>query len=438
MKGSISKRCPCPVERDSKGRKKACRKSHGSWSFVGDLGHDPTTGKRRQVRKSGFRTADEAEAALALFLADHANGLTAHDGRINVGAYLRDWLEQKTEAGTRATTLREYRRHVDTYLIPHLGRHRLGDLRATHIERMLREIAKPIPAVPDGQRVGNGQHRAARTLSATSIRRVHATLRSALTSAKKKHLVPFNAAESVELPKATKKKVQPWSPEELGRFLDAVGGDRLAALFEVAALSGLRRGEVCGLRWDDVDLVNRTLVVRQQIVDVASAGVECPYCGGEHRSFRFGSPKTAAGDHRVVDIDEHTTGVLLAHRLTQDAERTQWGVLYVDHGLVFAREDGNPIPPPTVADRFHAVSDKLGLRRVRLHDLRHGAASMALAAGVPIATVSKRLGHSSIGITADTYSHLLTGVGAEAAERTAALVPRKRDHQDVCDQSVTS
>jgi integrase len=221
---------------------------------------------------------------------------------------------------------------------------------------------------------------------------------------------------------------------QLGRFLDAVGSDRLGALFELLAATGMRRGEGVGLRWSDVDLERRRLVVRQQII-AADAAVRqvCPVCGAVHKELAVGPPKTKSGESKRVDLDQYAAGALLVHRLRQDAERAAWGTGYVDHGLVFAREDGNPIPPGSVTKRFRELVAESGLRRVRQHDLRHGAASLRLAAGVDIAVVSKLLGHSSIALTVDTYSHLLEGVGRDAADRASALVPRA-----IRDQSVTT
>ncbi|SNS40259.1 Site-specific recombinase XerD [Rhodococcoides kyotonense] len=442
MKGSVSKRCKCPIEYDARGRRKSCRKPHGSWTFLVDIGIDPETGKRQQVRKSGYRTSDEAEAELAKFLVTVGNGQVSHDRQLTVEAYLLSFLEAKKAAGMRPTALRSYTQHVHSYLIPHLGRLRLGDLRGHHIEKMLQALAEPPSAPAVGAKISKGKRRNPKPRSAATIRRIHATLRSALTSAQAKHLVPFNAAKNLELPKARRPKVKPWEVDELGTFLDHVSGERLGPLFEVSAMTGLRRGEMCGLRWDDVDLINKVITVRQQLVEVDGTGIECDYCHGEHRQFQFGKPKTESGEDRVVDLDEQTAGVLLAHRFAQDAERMAWGSGYSDHGLIFAREDGTPIPPQSVTERFKKVCRTLGLREIRLHDLRHGQASLLLAADVPLAVVSKRLGHSSIAITADTYSHLLKGVGSKAAEAAAGLVPRKpRDQalqETVRDHSVTT
>jgi integrase len=402
MAGTVRKRCSCTPEYDGRGRRKACPKRHGSWEYVADL--PPLNGRRRQVRKGGFATKDEAVKALAELVTDVSHGTVANPGRLTVAAYLTSWLAAKEAAGTRATTMLSYRSHVDRFLKPALGYLLLRDLRGVHIEAMLRQVV-----------TGNADRR--RVVGPTSQRRIVATLSSALASAKRQRLVTFNAASDVQLPRAATGKVQPWSPEQLGRFLDEVSTDRLGAVFEVLASTGMRRGEVLGMRWDDLDLERGRIVVRQQLVSV-----------GGH--LRFGPPKTASGDARIVDLDSRTIGVLLAVRLSQDAERTSWGAAYNDHGLVFAREDGSPLDPGQLTKRFGQLAKEAGLPPARLHDLRHASASLMIQAGVPLALVSKRLGHSSISITSDVYGHLLEGAGREAAERAAALIPR-RPHVDL-------
>ncbi len=414
MKGSVSKRCSCPVQRNARGERVACKIKHGSWTYVADAGRDPATGRRRQLRGSGFATKAEAEAALAEHVDSVRKGTATHDERQTVATYLGGWLEQREANGLRATTLQSYRQHVEQLFVPQIGHHRLRDLRPGHVEAMFREIAKPVPG--------------RRPRGAASIARIHATLRSALGAAVKRRMIPFNPAVGIELPKAQRPKVKPWQPAELGRFLDFAAADPLGALFETMAGTGLRRGEAAGLRWADVDLEAGVAVVHQQVVAIAD-GKPCPHCGAEHREASFGRPKTRSGEDRVVDLDSGVIGVLMAHRLAQDAHRAEWGEAYSDHGLVFAREDGTPWPPTRLTKRFNELVRAAGLPKVNLHALRHGQASLMLAAGVPMAVVSKRLGHSTISLTSDTYSHLLEGVGRDAAERAAALVPRaSRDH----------
>lgn len=419
MKGSVTKRCGCAPTLNARGERIACKLRHGSWYFVADAGTDPTTKRRRQLKRGGFATKAEAEVALAEALDAANKGRTAHDGRQTVETFLARWLDDKARHGARPTTLRSYRSHVQRFIVPAIGAVRLRDLRPSHVEAVFAEVAKPTGG---------------RTRSAASVRQVHATLRSALGTARRRGLIAANVARDAELPRWSRPKVSPWEPAELGRFLDHAATDPLGALYEVIAATGLRRGEALGLRWDDVDLERGLLVVRRQVVHIGT-DAPCPFCERHHRGLSFGVPKTASGEARIVELDGGALGVLMAHQLAQDGERRALGGLYADHGLVFARPvppanarprwlPGDPLPPEVATKRFGELVREAGVRPVRLHDLRHGQASLMLAAGVPLATVSKRLGHGSLSITSDTYSHLLQGVGRDAAERAAALVPR--------------
>jgi integrase len=284
-----------------------------------------------------------------------------------------------------------YRRYIEQDITPAIGHVRLGDLRPAHIEKLLRDLRV----------AGRGD---------TTRKRIHATIRSALTNARRSGLIRANPASDVSVGGGRPTKVRPWQPAELGMFLDHVAGHRLGGLFEVMAFAGLRRGEACALRWRDVDLDRGVIVVRSQLVEVGGKVSE-------------GRPKTHSGEDRRVDIGDRVVRALLAHRLIQDAERTAWGLAYRDDNRVFAREDGSDLAPSTVTKLFVRLARETGLRPVRLHDLRHGAASLMLASGADLAVVSKRMGHSSIRVTADIYSHLLDGVGRRVADAAEALVP---------------
>ncbi len=402
MSSSIHRRCAC---RDHDGKQlgascpKLGAKGHGSWTFVTDL--PAVNGKRKQVRRGGFPTKKAAQEALEKLRGRASSGQTI-DARQTTGAWLETWLAGKRSL--RPTTRRSYEAHLRVHLIPKLGGIPLEKLRPADISAAYLAIEAERP--DDRRPVGPA-----------TIRRIHATLRASLTDAVKQQRLSFNPAVHVELPEARRPAVAPWEPQELGQFLDAVGADRLAPLFELLAMTGLRRGEAAGLRWIDTDLERGVITVRQQLVQLG------------HQTM-FGPPKTASGEHRKVDLDQNTVGVILAHQLCQQFDRAEWGAAYTDLDLVFAREDGSPLHPEFITRHFQYLCRKAGLRQIRLHDLRHGSASLQLAAGIPIAVVSKRLGHSSIAITSDTYSHLLEGVGQAAAEAAAALVPRKtrRDH----------
>lgn len=390
MKGSTFRRCGC---RDDAGKlltkcPRLGQRGHGTWYYRADVGAG--TGQRREQRKGGFSTKAEADAALAKVLASVSTGEHRHDDRQTVCTYLEAWLTERERGTIRPSTAVMYRLYIERDIVPAIGSVRLGDLRPGHVDKLLRKLAA------DGR-------------GPTTIRRVHATLRSALTSARRARLVAYNAATDVELPRATAGKVSPWQPSELGTFLDHVSGDRLGALFEVMAFTGLRRGEACALRWADVDILGGVITVRTQLVEVGGHAVE-------------GKPKTRSGEDRRVDLGSRTVGVLMEHRLRQDAEREAFEAGYTDNDRVFAREDGTDLSPSAVTKLFGRLSAAAELRPVRLHDLRHGAASLMIGSGTDIAVVSKRMGHSSIRVTVDTYAHLMDGVGRAAADAAEGLV----------------
>ena len=416
MKGSVFKRCQCPRTYDTKGRLKACNKRHGSWSYVVDTGKDTRTGRRRQLTKGGFDSRSAAEAALAQRIHQVETGRHRYDERMTLASYLRMWISQK-EGVLRATTLRDYQRHIDVHIVPRLGHLRLQELRTAHITGVLADLL--------------GGDEAHHPLGVTTVRRVHATVRSALRDAVRAELVEYNAAQNAVVPSAPKFRVKPWEPEELGAFLDFISSDPLAPVFELIAATGVRRGEAAGLRWADVNLTEGYLVVRQQIVQLDGVELVCGVCHDVHRNLQFGPPKTASGDARRVDLSELATGALLVHHLTQQSAKEVLGEAYRDHDLVAAQPNGDPMPPERLTKRFSQLVRQAGIRPIRLHDLRHGRASMLLASGSDITVVSKLMGHSSHSFTADTYAHLLSGVGKRAAEAADALIPRKPREQSV-------
>lgn len=240
----------------------------------------------------------------------------------------------------------------------------------------------------------------------------------------KKKLLAYNPALSVELPATEASKARVWDAEQAGRFLDFVKDDRLYALYLLVVMAGLRRGEVVGLRWEDVQLDTGYLRIAQQVVEVAG-------------NVYVGPPKTKAGE-RAVALDPDTVAVLRAHRAAQMRERLAWGEAWTDTGLVFTREDGQMLQPAAVSIRFRAIATKAGVPVIRFHDLRHTCATLALAADVPMKVVSDRLGHSTMAITANLYTAVLPAVAREAALRIANVVPHTRGGRRACDRDVTA
>lgn len=373
------------------------------WAYVVET---TQAGRRVQASKSGFASAREASKARAVALAELEANPVARRGQ-TVGDALSTWLERKRKSGSiRPSTLVAYGRHVDSYLRPILGAVKLSELNVRHLDHLQDELQRLRPSMSNATRA-----------------RVHATLRSFVRDAYRRGEITNDPTRRAEPIKVSRPRVKVWQAAQFGRFLDWAEqrDERLAPVVALAAMSGLRRGELCGLRWIDVDLERGRLVVAQQAVQVG-------------RTVVVSAPKTAAGEQRVVDLDAGTIDMLRAWRTRQDAERSDWGTAWNDFGLVFSWQDGRPLSPEDLTRRFPKLirafnddPDRDGaiLPACRFHDLRHLQASLLLAAGVPLAVVSKRLGHSSVAITSDTYSHLLDGVGAQAASAAAALIPRR-------------
>lgn len=378
----------CPRGRDGKILPHKCR---GSWSFRIDLGRE-YDGRRRQVSQAGFPTKSAALAAMKEIQRSHDEG-NDHVRGLLLGSYLEEWLAAKRSL--RASTRQSYRSHLDLYLLPRLGHVKLQELRPHHVDRFFAEVA-------GGTR---------KPLSSASLHRLHATLRSALATAVKRRLISHNPASHVELPSRERVSEIVWTVEDVHRFLTYAADDRLAALYRVAVVAGLRRGELVGLRWIDVDLEAGAIRVAQQVVQLG-------------KELHVGRPKTRSGE-RLIAIDPATTTLLAAHREQQLREREAWGAGWHETGHVFTYQDGRVLQPGYVTQKFRRDAEWAGLPSIRFHGLRHTSASLALAAGVPMKVVSDRLGHSTTTITADLYSHVLPAVARDAANAIGALFERR-------------
>ena len=357
------------------------------------------------MTRSGFATMREAKRARAELLREDQTGLLALDRRLTTAEYLERWWCWRTEqhdVPLRPSTRLSYRLYLDR-LIPLIGSLRLAELRAVHIERAFAQLKDRFP-----------------NQSSATRQRTYATLRSALRHAVRTKVIPISPCDAVDIGfRHSRPKPTVWQPDELGRFLDYLEGlgdgcpeRRLTTAFHLAAFSGLRRGEIAGLRWVDLDLERQFLVVAQQAVVVG------------HR-VEYSPPKTKAGEHRIVALDADTVAALRSWRARQASERLAWGQARVDTGLVFTRENGSGWHPEVLTKSLPRLARQAGLPVLRFHDLRHLSASLQIAAGVSLAVISKRLGHSTIGVTVDTYGHLLGAANQEAADASAALVKRQ-------------
>lgn len=393
----VTRRCGC---RDENGKQygAACPKlksyRHGTWGYRLSAGFDAATGKRRYITNYAFSSADEAEKAMAEEASKLRRGVYDFK-RTTAADYIREWIRAREEhKQIKASTLRMYKSYVEKDIAPAFGdKLLLRDLRRADVAMLIKSLQQ--------QKRG-----------ATTIKRIHAALSSALSDAVQDGLISENPAAGARLPKVDKKKVDVWGQVEALKFLDEASSHRLGPLFELTILTGMRRGELCGLRWSDVDLVTRRIVVRTQLVQVGKEIVE-------------NDIKTEAGQHRVVPLSDRAVTILMEWQIKQDQERAAWAEAYRDSGRVFTYEDGAALRPGYPSKAFEYLIGKLGLPHMTFHDLRHLFASIQLKQGTPVGVVSKMMGHSNIQITLDLYSHLIDDTAQVAADAAAAwLQPR--------------
>jgi integrase len=361
-------------------------------------GVDPATGKdRRRWYAAGTRKSD-AERLVTELVKRKNDGEYRPPDRITLGSYLTDkWLPAK-RAQLRPSTFDSYRRNIDLHVVPAIGRIPLQRLTPEDLDGLYTLLAA---AGPDGQR----------GLAPKTIHSIHGMLHKALADAERKGSIVRNVADLADPPKlssAKKPEMRVWDGIQLRCFLDGIREHRLHPAYYLAANTGMRRGEVLGLRWKDVDLDARRLSVNQAVTSVAYV-------------VQIADVKTGSG-RRTIDLDNRTIGVLRSWRKRQLEERLALGGTHEDHGLVFARPEGTPIHPDLFSKTFDRLAANSGLSIIRLHDLRHSHASLLLRSGVPVKVVSERLGHATPAFTMTVYQHVLPGMQAEAASTFGNLV----------------
>lgn len=365
--------------------------------FVVDVG--PAGGPRRQIRRRGFERKRDAQEALTKILADQQRGEFIEPSRQQLTNYLVEWLPA-IQSTVELSTWDSYDRNLRNHVIPRIGHLELRQIRATDLSGLYARLLE------DGRRDGKGG------LSARTVRYIATIVHRALREAVEDQLLARNPADHARLPKSRSLRrtatMTVWTANELRAFLHVAQSHRLYPVFLVGAMTGMRRGEVLGLHWRDVDLDEGRLTVRWQLRSV-------------RRRPELAPVKTKRS-RRAVDLDRETTSLLQAHRRKQLEDRMATGPDYTDGDLVFAKPDGTYYVPDSVSEAFERLVRKSGLPRIRLHDLRHGWATLALQAGVHPKVVSDRLGHASIAVTLDTYSHTIRSLDTDAAEKVAGLI----------------
>lgn len=320
-------------------------------------------------------------------------GTFVEPSKLTFGDLLEQWLNHRIQHSVRPNTYRSYKQIVETHIMSSLGKIPLSKLRPLHVEKLIGE-----KMAPGGRGEGNSNPLSPRTVSY-----ILTITRMALGHGVKLGLVAKNVAESVEPPRQKKAEIVTWDARQTQAFLEHVSADRLYPLFLTAILVGLRRGEIAGLRWSDVDLQDHRASIRQTLISVGGKPV-------------YSKPKTSNAN-RTVALSPVLIEELKRCYSMQQAERAICGSGYSDNGLVFCQMDGSPYHPDNLSSLFRRAVKEAGLPTIRFHDLRHIHATLLLAQGTNIRLISERLGHSSVQFTMQTYAHSLPGQQEEAALR---------------------
>jgi integrase len=362
-----------------------------SWELRFDVGRDPATGQRKFRYQTVRGSKKQAEQVLTETLHRRDTGTDVIPNKITVADYLDRWLRDYAEVNVAPSTLQRYRQLV-ARLTPHLGARRLQALRPAHIQEAYGRLLR------DG-------------LAHRTVLHHHRMLREALKHAVQWQFITHNPADAVTPPRPPRTEMRALDPAGVHRRLDASADPQMSTIIGVAVMTGMREGELMGLRWSDCDLEGGTIHLARAAQYLAATGVT------------FRTPKTPRS-RRSIALSGETVSLLRAHRKRQLEARLVLGPGYRSQDLVFATVEGDPIPPYRISNTFKTLVKRAGVGPLRFHDLRHTAATVMLKAGVHPKIVSERLGHATVAITLDTYSHVTPDMQREAAAALDIVLAR--------------
>jgi integrase len=371
-------------------------------------------GKRRYLNKTVRGNKKDAETYLSNTLTAMSSGTFVEASPITVSEYLERWLQTAASKRVRERTFTDYSELLNRYVYPAIGDERLSSVRPLHIQALYSHMTAPKLKKDDEPKAGMTYGLG---LSARTVRYTHAVLSAALKQAVKWLILAQNPAAHVDLPRATPKEMQALSPDEAARFLIEARKDRWCALFSLALTTGMRPEEYLALQWKDIDFEKGIATVQRALVWLRKKGA----------GWIFSAPKTARS-RRSIPLPPSVLRALQAHRRLQAEERLKAGAEYQNHDLVFASREGTPIMIRNLLRRhFKPILKRAKLpKTIRLYDLRHSCATLLLAANEHPKVVSERLGHASVTLTLDTYSHVLPSMQQAATDKLESILFEKK------------
>lgn len=382
------------------------QRSDGRWESIIHY-IDPETGEKKKKSFYG-KGPKEVLGKKKAFEEELKSGISPTTAKTTLNQWLDKWLETYARVKVRQNTYEDYKRIVDGHLKPALGSVPVKNLRPDQVQKMLNE------KLAGGRQRDCGDNKKGGHLSPRTVELIFTVLHSALGQALKNGLVTRNVCDAVDKPKKVKTEFIPWTTEQSNYFLSSVKDSRLFPVYMVAWGAGLRRSEIVALRWSDIDLKNGTLSVRQSLVRVKDRLV-------------FQEPKTTKS-RRTVTLPASVTKELKSWKARQAQEEMNWRAAnkhlpaeeipkYNPLNLVFCNEVGEPMNPDFITRSFKKDLVAAKLPAIRFHDLRHGHATMLLELGEDIKVISERLGHSSIAMTGDIYTHVREQIQRRASNK---------------------
>jgi integrase len=360
-----------------------------SYSVVINLGKDPATGKPRQQWVTVKGSKKDAEKKMSELLHQLDTGAIMQPGKTTVADYLNKWLADYAKPNLSPRGYERYESIVRLHLIPALGIIKLTQLRPEHLQKHYAAMLKA-------------------GLQPRSVRYIHVVMHKALQTALKWGMVSRNVTDGLDIPRAHQKEMQTWDEAEINKFLEAARSTPYYALFYTALFTGMRRSELLALRWQDVDFIYSQIYVNRSMHQL------------KDKSFNFAEPKTVKS-RRTIALPPSAFLVLEAYRKAREYQYKQIDSKLNDSGLIFSNL-GQPLRPNTVSRAWVMLAAKAGVKVIRFHDARHTHASLLLKQGIHPKIVQERLGHSTISITLDTYSHVAPGMQEAAAKRFDDIV----------------
>ncbi|MFJ5139025.1 tyrosine-type recombinase/integrase [Streptomyces sp. NPDC088707] len=381
------------------------QRKDGRWEAAGYV--LAADGRRKRVRVYGTTRRNAADK-LAEKIADSNRGLPVATADSTLGDYLTYWLGSVAVHRLRENTHTRYAACVRLHLIPGLGTKKIARLTAKDVRTFLDRLRTTCQCCTQGLDTERKKcctigECCQKRLSPLTVTYVHSVLKSALEHAVREDELPRNVARNVKAATPRPRRFRPLTATEARQFLDAARADRLHALYELALRTGLRKGELLGLPWEDLDLTTGTASIRRSLQRTRTGGLT-------HLP-----TKTRASERRIA-LPTECLHSLKEHKQQQDKERGTAGSAWQDSGLVFTTPTGRPLDPANLTRSFRSFLDQAGLRRIRFHDLRHSTATLLLEQGIDLVVIKELFGHAHIGVTAGVYAHVRLRLQRQAIE----------------------